>query len=253
MEAPTPKKSRFSANMRIGLTVIAFAIITLMLTLLGGGGGIPDAGTPILNYAATDAQRTVVAELALSPAPEAEWQPFIRGRRKPTHDLEWVGDTLYAATDDGLLILDPASEEPFTAAPGFPEDVAAERVWVEEDRLMVGLADNHLTALVDGVWSEPTLVTLVFPPPFPIPEAEQIPAGTNEVCEFIGLLAASNGDFWIACPESLVQVHEDGTQTRYLPGGLDGIPGEPTGALAEGPDGRLWVGLDNGVAALDVE
>ncbi|MFC1960428.1 hypothetical protein ACFLYO_06930 [Chloroflexota bacterium] len=252
MQSSAPQKSRLSPNMRIGLVVIGFAILTLMMVLAGGGGSIPAEGTPVLNFAATDAQRTLVAELVLSPAPDATWLPFIRGRRKPTHDLAWVGDTLYVATDDGLLVLDPTSGT-FTPAPGFPEDAAVQRVWIDDNagRLLAGLEDNYLTGLDEAGWSEPVLVALVFPPPFPIPDAAQIPPKVNDICEFLGLLAASDGSFWIACPESLVQIHEDDSLTRYLAGGLAGLPGEPTGTLAEGPAGRLWVGLDNGVAALE--
>jgi hypothetical protein len=248
MQNPGTPPDRSRVNRRIGLVVGAFGVLMVLIVLATSGGGIPAAGTPILNFEATNAQRTIVAEAALSPAPDVRWEPFIRGRGRETHDLTVVAGTIYVATDDGLLILAPAAGT-FTPAPGFPAEEAALRVWVNENGdLTAGLADNRITVRRGDVWDAPTLVTFVFPPPNPIPTALLLDRD-RYACDPLGVLQTGAGVYWVACESAVVRVAGDSV-TRYLGGGLDGLPGEPTGPLAIGADGRLWVALDNGVAAL---
>jgi len=67
--------------------------------------------------------------------------------------------------------------------------------------------------------------------------------------EVRGLLAASNGDVWIATANGVSRV-VDGAITTYTTGN-SALPADGAHALAETADGRVWVATDGGVGVFD--
>ncbi|GAB4574338.1 MAG: hypothetical protein Kow0077_20390 [Anaerolineae bacterium] len=232
-----------SDQAKVALAVVAFGALSLVLVLLGNGSGV----TGDLRFEATDAARTLVAEAVLSPPAPVRWEFFELGRRKPVHDLIFVEGELWIAADPGLLRLIDGGE--FEPVAGFPPDGVPVRLWFVEDVLWAGLADGRAATLHDGAWQGPTEVALVFPPLFRV-TADQLPDGVDldAVCEALGMTATEDA-LWIACPESIVQVR--GAELRRFTA-VDGLPDTPTGPILAGPDGRIYVGLETGVAALEV-
>ncbi|MBN2471692.1 MAG: hypothetical protein JXN59_13305 [Anaerolineae bacterium] len=246
-----------SLNSRIALVVILFGALSLVLVLLANGGGIPES----LNIQATNTVRTLVAEAALRPPAPVRWTFYELGRRKPVHDLIWQEGTLWVASVDGLLRL--TAEGEFEPVPGFPAGAVPVRLWEAEGVLWAGLEDGQSAIYRDGAWEPPTSVALLIPPLLgAIPQGELAPGLTlDAICMPLGsstaaagsLTATSSpnaaaGSLWLACPESIVHV-QAGEVRRYT--SVDGLPDTPTGPLVEGPDGRLWIGLETGVAALE--
>lgn len=238
-----PSPGRLSDQARIALAVIGFGVLMLLLALLGGGNAVPAA----LHIEATNAAQTVVAAAALSPPAPLDWEFHGLGRRRAAHDLIFFGGTLYVAADSGLLILSPAGA--YTPAPGFPAGAVPVRLWVSDGDLRAGLADGQITDYNGQTWSAPVPVAFVFPPFVQLPEGFDTGglAALEGTCEVRGLLAAADGVLWVTCADSVVRLRGDDLR-RYT--GLDGLPGAPTGAIRQGPDGRLWFALENGIAAL---
>lgn len=248
MTTPDPAGQRpargLSASTRIGLVVILFGALSLVLALLANGGGVPAS----LNIEATNTVRTLVAEAALRPPAPVRWTFHELGRRKPVHDLIWQAGALWVASVDGLLRLTETGE--FEPVAGFPAGAVPLRLWVVEDVLWAGLEDGQATTYRGGAWEPPTPVALAFPPLVQaIPEGALAPGVTlDSICMPLGSLTADAGDLWLACPESIVHV-QAGEVRRYT--SVDGLPDTPTGPLRAGLDGRLWIGLETGVAALE--
>ncbi len=243
MTTPEHDSRRLSDSARIALAVMAFGLLSLALVLLGNGGGV----TSDLGFEATDLARTVVADAVLSPPAPVAWTFYETGRRQPVHDLIFVEDTLYAATDAGLLILTETGE--FAPAPGFPAGAVPTRLWIADGILWAGLEDGQAATSRGGAWDAPFPVALVFPPLFRLEEGFTPDEGfdLDAICAARGMISAADGALWIACPDSVAR-WQAGALTRYTR--VDGLPGSPTGALRMGPDGRLWVGLENGLVAL---
>ncbi len=235
---------RLSDQARIALIVAVFGMLMLILALLGGGNAAPGS----LHVEATNAAQTVVAAAALSPPAPLDWEFHGLGRRRAVHDLIFFEGTLYAAADSGLLTL--GADGAFAPVAGFPAGGIPVRLWLDDGRLRAGLADGQITDFDGQSWSAPIPVAFLFPPFVQLPEgADTAPLATLEAtCEMRGLLAV-DGVLWVACADSIARVGEDGIR-RYT--GLDGLPGAPTGAIRLGPDGRLWFGLENGLAALTI-
>ncbi len=262
MTTPDPASQRpargLSDNARIGLVVIAFGALSLILVLLANGGGVPES----LNIQATNTVRTLVAEAALRPPAPVRWTFHELGRRKPVYDLIWQEGELWVASVDGLLRLTDAGE--FEPVAGFPAEAVPVRLWRVEDVLWAGLEDGQATTYRGGVWEPPTPVALAFPPLVQAIPQDALPPGVtlDAICMPLGSLTtaagslvtegddptAAAGDLWLACPESIVHV-QAGEIRRYT--SVDGLPDTPTGPLRAGPDGRLWIGLETGVAALE--
>lgn len=241
-QKPDQPSRRTSPSLMIGGIVVLFGILVTLLVITSGGSGYPAAGTPILDVHATNVQRTLVAENVLSPMPPARWTSYLRGRRHPTHDMLFVGPTLYVGTEDGLLFLNGESGE-FTAEPDFPVEGDVVRLWLDDDgSLWAGLEDGQAVFHADGAWSAPQATDF--------PAKPAIDASAADICPAEGVLHASDGSTWFACPEAVVHLKE-GVQTRYGISGIEALPGEPTGTLLEGEDGRIWIALSNGVAALE--
>ena len=70
--------------------------------------------------------------------------------------------------------------------------------------------------------------------------------GSEEVRD---LLAASNGDVWVATANGVSRV-VDGAVTTYTTGN-SALPADGAHALAETADGRVWVATDGGVGVFD--
>lgn len=246
MTTPDPADPRparaLSDSARIGLIVIAFGALSLILALLANGSGVPES----LNIQATNTVRTLVAEAALRPPAPVRWTFHELGRRKPVHDLIWQEGELWVASVDGLLRLTGAGE--FEPVAGFPAGAVPVRLWEVEGALWAGLEDGQAAIYRDGAWEPPIPVALLFPPLLrALPDAApDIPL--ESICAPLGSLTAAAGDLWLACPESIVHV-QAGEIRRYT--SVDGLPDTPTGPLREGPDGRMWIGLETGVAALE--
>ncbi|NPV66585.1 MAG: hypothetical protein HPY64_05505 [Anaerolineae bacterium] len=236
---------RLSDQARIALAVIGFGVLMLLLALLGGGNAVPAA----LHIEATNAAQTVVAAAALSSPAPLGWEFHGLGRRKAAHDLIFFNGTLYVAADSGLLIL--SADGAYNPAPGFPAGAIPVRLWASDDNLRAGLADGQITNFDGQTWSAPVPVAFIFPPFVQLPEGFDSGrlAALEGTCEIRGLLAAADGVLWVACADSVIRLHGDDLR-RYT--GLDGLPGAPTGAIRQGPDGRLWFALENGVAALSL-
>lgn len=240
-----PSPGRPSDQARIALAVAGFGVLMLLLALLGGGNAVPAA----LHIEATNAAQTVVAAAALSSPAPLDWEFHGLGRRKAAHDLIFFDGVLYVAAESGLLILGP--DGVYSPAPGFPAGAVPVRLWVNDGGLRAGLADGQITDYDGQTWSAPIPVAFVFPPFVQLPEDFETGglAALEGTCELRGLLAAADGVLWVACADSVVRLRGDDLR-RYT--GLDGLPGAPTGAIRQGPDGRLWFALENGVAALSL-
>lgn len=232
-----------SANARIGLAVVAFGLVSVLLAVLGNGSQVPES----LNIEPTNITRTLVAEAALAAPADVRWEFAELGRRKPVHDLIWFEDALLIASVDGLYTLDEEGEPVVVA--DFPAEVAPVRLWVVDNLLYAGLEDGRMTTYQAGQWADPVENALVFPPLFQVaPEPAIDPdIDLNSFCTPLGMVSSSDG-VWIACPESVVHV-SGATVTRYT--SVDGLPDTPTGPLAEGPDGRMWIGLETGAAVIE--
>lgn len=244
MTQPEEQRTRrLSDSARIGLAVVAFGLVSVLLAVLGNGGSVPES----LNIEPTNITRTLVAEAALAAPANVRWEFVELGRRKPAHDLIWVEDDLFVASVDGLYTLNDEGE--LVRVPDFPADAVPLRLWQLDGALVAGLEDGQTTTYQDGVWQAPQPSTEDFPSLFRAGAAPGVdPSVTlDDFCDALGMASSGDG-VWIACPESVVHV-SGANAVRYTV--IDGLPDTPTGSLAEGPDGRMWIGVEIGAAAIE--
>ncbi len=133
---PTPAEVRkIAAGVWFAVGVVLFGIVMVALVLLSNASGIPGAGTPVIDVAATAAEQTAAAAGAmLPPASESPPTAVAAAGTAPvagpwtyevstagTWDLLPVGDEVYAATSGGLVRWTMDGQgTPITPAQGLP-------------------------------------------------------------------------------------------------------------------------------------
>jgi signal transduction histidine kinase len=133
---------------------------------------------------------------------------------------------MWAALQDGSLARCRGGQwEAVTSAAGWPGGHATCVVPGRAGGVWIGTRDRGLQRLHGGKIEE-----------WPLPEGQ----GSRAVRS---LLAASNGELWIATdsPSRLLVLREGGFRSLTLPGGLRSMR-----ALAEDADGTIWVGTSDG-------
>ena len=228
-----PRPGGMSPNLRIGLPVIAFGLLVLILVLSANGSGFPGEGTPLVDIHATNAIRTQDAANALLPIPAVTGTAQARLRAAWTFDpapgrvtaLVRSGDVVLIGGEAGLFQADASGT--LSEAPA--EDAA-----------------NTGPRQVDGQWVSDQAAP-------ELPDAVRAMCGSADAPgELIGAVLSEDGKTaWLACGDMLLHAYKERQFWFSGPVGPDeGLPAAPTGALLLDADGRLWVGLADGLGTL---
>lgn len=222
----TPRPGRIPPGLRVGLPVIGFGLLVLVMVLASNGSGFPGEGTPLVDIHATNAIKTQDAANALLPIPAVTGTAQARLRAAWTFDPAPGQVTALAAAEDGVLVGGAAG---------------LFRAGTDGTLAEVPSGDAPGMHLADGQWASEQA-------------APDLPDAVSAMCE-AGLrgavLSADGKTAYLACGEALVHAYKERQFWFSGPVGPDeGLPGAPTGALLFDSEGRLWVGLENGLGIL---
>ena len=228
-----PRRGGIPPGLRIGLPVIGFGLLVLIMVLASNGSGFPGEGTPLVDIHATNAIKTRDAANALLPI------PAVTGTAQANLRAAWIFDpapgwvSAVAPSDEGMLVGGQAGLFRVTAD-GQLTKVSSEA------------AAGTNMHLEDGQW-----VTDQVPPT--LPDAVQaMCAPEGDEGDLRGAVLSVDGKTaYLACGDMLLHAYKERQFWFAGPIGPDeGLPGAPTGALLLESDGRLWVGLENGLGIL---
>jgi hypothetical protein len=227
-----------SPNLRIGLPVIAFGLLVLILVLASNGSGFPGEGTPLVDIHATNTIRTQDAANALLPIPAVTGTAQARLRAAWTFDPAPGRVTALVRSRDAILIGGDAGLFQATAD-GALSEVLAEDAASAELRQEAGqwVSDQAAAALPDAVSAMCGSV--------------DAPGELTGAVLTGAVLSEDGKTAWLACGDRLIHAYKERQFWFSGPVGPDeGLPAAPTGVLLLDTDGRLWVGLANGLGIL---
>jgi hypothetical protein len=222
----TLKQGGLPPGLRVGLPVIGFGLLVLVMVLASNGSGFPGEGTPLVDIHATNAIKTRDTANALLPIPAVTSTAQAVLRAAWTFDSTPGQVTALVPAEDGVLVGGAAGLFRATADGTLAEAPAGEAIGMH---------------LADGQWASDQA-------------APELPDAVRAMCETDlrgGVLSEDGRTAYLACGDALIHAYKERQFWFSGPIGPDeGLPGAPTGALLLDAEGRLWVGLENGLGIL---
>ncbi len=245
--------------------IVLFGLLSLLIVLATGGSGIPAAGTPIIDAAATDRAKTQEAANALLPAASATQaaletaqaaavtaavptQVLVQGRAaweyyastRHVNDLLLVGDAVYAATGGGLIRWTTGGQaRRFLPTDGLPFMAINTLAAAPDGSLWLGgreLGVAHLRIEGDALTD--------------VEYFDESDGLTSP--EIYTLLIDADGGVWAGQSWGGVAYYDGVNWRGEAPVPLDDPALEAIGgnvyAIIQSDDGALWLGMDGGLA-----